>query len=213
MYQDRLAAGTILAEKLADRFFGPLAILAVPRGGIVVAAPIARRLHTRLGILVTRKIGHPANPEVAIGAVMADGSAVLDHDLIERSAISREFLRQAIAAGYGELKRRLLLYTGSEVPAPVAGKTAVIVDDGIATGYTVRAAITWLKTLHPAKIVLAVPVAPPEIIAELIRDVDEIICPLQPAFLTAVGRYYQEFPQNTDAQVLALLEECNKIWS
>jgi len=209
MYQDRQAAGEVLAAKLAARPFGPLAILAVPRGGIVVAAPIARRLNTRLGVLVTRKIGHPANPEVAVGAVMADGSAILDQALINRTGVSQDYLQQAITAEYAELKRRLVLYTGSEQPAPVAGKTAVIVDDGIATGYTVRAAITWLKTLHPAKIVLAVPVAPPETLAELAGEVDEIICPLQPESLMAVGMYYQEFPQNTDKEVLAILKEIN----
>ena len=210
MYQDRQAAGEVLAGKLADRHFGSVAILAVPRGGIVVAAPIARRLKTRLEVLVTRKIGHPVNPEVAIGAVMADGRAILDEDIIGRSGVSQGYLQQAVAAEYAELKRRLVLYTGSEEPAAVAGKTAVIVDDGIATGYTVRAAIKWLKTLHPAKIVLAVPVAPPETIAELAVTVDEIICPLQPPYFMAVGQYYQEFSQNTDAEVLAILAEINK---
>lgn len=209
MYQNRQAAGEVLAGKLADRRFSAPVVLAVPRGGIVVAAPVARRLSVALGVLVTRKIGHPVNPEVAVGAVMADGSAILDENLIRRTAVSRDYLQQAIAAEYAELKRRLVLYTGSELPAPVGGKTAVIVDDGIATGYTVRAAITWLKTLGPAKIVVAVPVAPPETIADLAREVDEIICPLQPALFQAVGMHYQEFPQNSDAEVLAILAEIN----
>lgn len=209
MYRDRQDAGQTLAEELHSRKYANVSLLAVPRGGIVVAAPIARRLGTGLGVLVTRKIGHPANPEVAIGAVMADGSAVLDHGLIERFAIPQEYLQRTIAAEFAEVRRRMVLYSGSDAPPAVAGKTAVIVDDGIATGYTIRAAIKWLKTLGPAQIVIAVPVAPPEVVAELAEQIDEIICPLQPAQLMAVGMYYHDFPQNSDEEVISILQTIN----
>jgi putative phosphoribosyl transferase len=209
MYQDRQEAGEQLADVIAARMYVDVSILAVPRGGIVIAASIARRLGIKLEVLVTRKIGHPANPEVAIGAVMADGSAVLDEKLISTFAISREYLKEAIAREYGELKRRMVLYSGSDSPPPVTGKTAIIVDDGIATGYTVRAAVSWLKSLNPAKIVIAVPVAPPETVLELANQVDEIICPLQPEDFMAVGRYYHHFAQNTDAEVMDILKEIN----
>ncbi|MDR3566192.1 MAG: phosphoribosyltransferase family protein [Negativicutes bacterium] len=210
MYRDRQAAGELLADKLANHKFERVALLALPRGGIVVAAPIALRLNIRLEVLVTRKIGHPANPEVAVGAVMPDGSAILNQGLIATSTVSREYLNKEITAEYAELKRRLLLYTGSEDAASVADQTAIVVDDGIATGYTVRAAIAWLKTLCAARIVLAVPVAPPEIIAELSAEVDEVLCPLQPPFFGAVGMFYQKFPQNTDSEVLAILADVNR---
>ena len=209
MYQNRQAAGEALAENLAARRFQTPMVLAIPRGGIVVAAPIARRLGVRLDILVTRKIGHPANSEVAIGAVMPDGSAILDEEQIARYAISEQYLRQAIAEEYAEARRRMALYTGSQEPPAVAGRTVIVVDDGIATGYTIKAALNWLKSMNPAKIIVAVPVAPSEMVNELARSADEVICLLQPPFFMAVGAHYQEFPQNTDAEVLAILAAVN----
>lgn len=210
MYDNRRQAGETLAAELAARRLENVSLFAVPRGGIVVAAPVAVKLGVPLGILVTRKIGHPANPEVAIGAVMGDGTAVLDEELIRAYAIPQEYLDRIIAREYAEIKRRLIAYTGSDAPPVVAGRTAVIVDDGIATGYTIRAAITWLKTLNPAKIVVAVPVAPPDTVAEIAGDVDEIICPLRPSFFMAVGQHYRDFGQTSDEEVLAILKEINK---
>jgi Predicted phosphoribosyltransferases len=209
MYQNRRQAGEILAAVLAERRYENISLFAVPRGGIVVAAPVAERLGVPVGILVPRKIGHPANPEVAIGAVMTDGTAVLDEEIIRVYAIPQEYVDRAIAREFAEIKRRLIAYTGSDASPVIAGRTAVIVDDGIATGYTIRAAITWLKTLAPARIVVAVPVAPPETVAEIGGDVDEIICPLQPDAFLAVGGYYHEFGQNTDEEVRAILEQTN----
>jgi len=210
MYQNRRQAGETLAAELAARNYQNVTLFAVPRGGVVVAAPVAARLGVALGILVTRKIGHPANPELAVGAVMGDGTAVLDEELIRAYAIPQEYLDRVIAREFAEIKRRLIVYTGSDTPPAVAGRTAVIVDDGIATGYTIRAAITWLKTLGPARIVVAVPVAPPDTVAAIAGDVDEIICPLQPALFMAVGQHYRDFGQTSDEEVLAILREINK---
>jgi predicted phosphoribosyltransferase len=210
LYIDREDAGQQLAEKLQARNYSNVSILAVPRGGIVVAVPIARRLDVGMEVLVTRKIGHPANSEVAIGAVMADGSAVLDNFLIERFAISQEYLQRVIAAEYAEIRRRIVAYSGTDAPPAVAGKTAIIVDDGIATGYTIRAAVKWLNALNPAKTVIAVPVAPPDVVAELANEVDEIICPLQPEQFMAVGMHYRDFPQNSDQEVISILQAINK---
>ncbi len=210
MYQDRRHAGETLAAELAARRYEDISLFAVPRGGVLVAAPIAERLGVGIDILVTRKIGHPANPEVAIGAVMADGAAVLDEALIHTYAVPQEYLDRAIAREFAEIERRMVAYTGSAAIPDFTGRTAVIVDDGIATGYTIRAAIAWLKTLGPAKIVVAVPVAPPETVAEIAGDIDEIICPLQPAAFMAVGRHYRDFPQNSDEEVLAILRAVNK---
>jgi len=210
MYHDRRQAGETLAAALAARNYQNVPLFAVPRGGVVVAAPVAARLGVALGILVTRKIGHPANPELAVGAVMGDGTAVLDEELIRAYAIPQEYLDRVIAREFAEIKRRLIVYTGSDTPPAVAGRTAVIIDDGIATGYTIRAAITWLKTLGPARIVVAVPVAPPDTVAAIAGDVDEIICPLQPALFMAVGQHYRDFGQTSDEEVLAILREINK---
>lgn len=197
----------MLAEQLAGHHLESVCVLGIPRGGIVTAAPIARRFKTKLEVLVTRKIGHPSNPEYAIGAVMPDGQAVLDQTTIRLSNVSKEYLEETIAAQYAELKRRLLRYTGQVTPPEVTGKTAILVDDGIATGYTMKAAIQWLKTLKPAKIIVAVPVAPPETIEELRRLVDIVICPLQPESFLAVGVHYAEFPQTSDEEAIALLQK------
>lgn len=209
MYANRSQAGTVLAGLLAARGYDKVVILAVPRGGIVVAEPVARRLGARLEVLVTRKVGHPANPEVAIGAVMADGTAVLDRRIIQAHAIDQEYLDEAVAREAAEVRRRMVAYSGSDKPPAVAGRTALVIDDGIATGYTIWAAISWLKTLAPAKIVIAVPVAPPETVTELAGSVDEVICPLQPADFMAVGMHYHTFDQNTDEEVLAILRAVN----
>jgi predicted phosphoribosyltransferase len=207
VYQDRRSAGLELAAALATRQFDNVVVLAVPRGGVFVAAPVARRLNARIDVLVTRKIGHPSNPEVAIGAVMPDGSAILDNNLIATFAISQDYIKRSIAEEYMELKRRMVMYSGKGGASGLQGCTAIIVDDGIATGYTVRAAVKWLKTQQPARIVVAVPVAPPDTVEELRREVDEVICPLQPEYFMSVGMYYIDFPQNTDAEVQAILED------
>jgi putative phosphoribosyl transferase len=209
MFANRNQAGEVLAELLAVRGYDDVVILAVPRGGIIVAAPIAKRLGTRIEVLVTRKVGHPANPEVAIGAVMADGTAVLDRRLIRAHGVDQSYLDEAVAREAAEVRRRMVAYSGTDKPPPVAGRTAIVIDDGIATGYTLRAAIGWLRTLAPAKIVVAVPVAPPETVTEFTASVDEVICPLQPANFMAVGLHYRDFGQNTDEEVLAALREVN----
>lgn len=206
MYKNRWEAGELLAEKLANYHLESICVLGIPRGGIVTAAPIAKHFKTSLEVLVTRKIGHPMNPEFAIGAVMPDGSAVFDELTIKASNVPQTYLSKTLAEQHAELQRRLLRYTGSTTPPNVTGKTAIIVDDGIATGYTMIAAIKWLKTLNPAKIVVAVPVGPPETIALLKTLADIVVCPLQPPAFTAVGMHYEEFPQTTDEEAIALLK-------
>jgi len=207
MYQNRWEAGELLAQRLGEYHFQSVCVLGIPRGGIVVAAPIARFFKTKLGVLVTRKVGHPFNDELAIGAVMPDGSAVLDTLTIQTHHISKDYLERTIATQHAELRRRMKLYTGSEMPPDVKGKTVIVVDDGIATGYTMKAAVTWLKTLEPEKIIVAVPVAPPETITELAKSVDMVVCPQQPPDFMAVGMHYREFPQTTDAEAIELLHE------
>ncbi|MBP2656272.1 MAG: phosphoribosyltransferase [Firmicutes bacterium] len=209
MYQDRVDAGRQLAVRLAAHCYGESVVLAIPRGGVVVAAPIAQRLKTRLEVLITRKIGHPANSEVAVGAVMPDGSTVIDPTA--KSILSEEYLAAVAAKEYEEIKRRMTAYQGSSRTPEVAGRVAIIVDDGIATGYTIRAAVKWLRALKPGRIVIAVPVAPVCLVAELRTLVDDVICPSQPKRFMAVGMYYRDFSQTADEEVIALLDEVNGV--
>jgi putative phosphoribosyl transferase len=206
MFKDRIHAGQMLAEKLAAVKTDHLRLLAVPRGGVVVAAPIALKLQCSLGVLVTRKIGHPLNSEVAFGAVMPDGSAVWDQAVAAKFSIDQARMNELILAEYTEIKRRLRVYTGDDRPPSVTGRSVIIVDDGIATGYTIHAAVQWLKTLEPAKIIIAVPVASPDVIEWLTAQADAVICLLQPADFAAVGMYYEDFSQTTDAEVLDILQ-------
>jgi putative phosphoribosyl transferase len=209
MFKDRIAAGQMLAKKLEYLKKDNVCILAVPRGGIVVAQPIAQTLKSKIHVLVTRKIGHPANSEVAIGAVMPDGSAVRDSRIIESLGITSHDFDQWVKEEYQEVQRRQILYTGSNQPPHVTGKVAIIIDDGIATGYTIRAAIKWLQQQQPLSIMIAVPVAPPDIIIELAKEVDDIICLLQPEPFWAVGMHYEEFSQTTDQEVADILHIAN----
>lgn len=207
MFKNRREAGMVLAEKLSLMKLVQPCLLAVPRGGVVVAQPVAERLNAKIGVLVTRKIGHPLNPEVAIGAVMPDGAVVWDREQVRGIGITQELFQQLAEREYAEIKRRMAEYPGSSQPPDVKEKTVIIIDDGIATGYTIRAAVNWLKTLEVARIVIAVPVAPPDIVQELLLEVDEVICPVQPKDFAAVGMYYEDFSQTTDEEVMHILQQ------
>lgn len=205
MYRDRLHAGEELYVSLTGYLLEDPVLLALPRGGVIVAKPIAEAIRKPIEILITRKIGHPQNPEVAIGAVMPDGSAVLDDYAVKRWNISADYIEDAIQSEIAEIKRRMVLYAGSSEPPVVFGRTAILIDDGIATGYTIKAAVQWLKKQMPERIVVAAPVAPPEVVAELLAMVDDVVCPLQPEPFYGVGQFYEEFPQNTDEEILIIL--------
>lgn len=209
MYKDRKAAGIRLAEELGRRNFGTVSLLAIPRGGIIVAGPVADRLGTRIEVLVSRKIGHPNHPEVAIGAVMADGSAILNEKMIDLLGISPKYIQKKIVSEYEELQRQLVVYTGSNKPPVVGGKTVIVVDDGIATGYTLQAALKWLRSLAVAKVIIAVPIASWEAAMDLGEVADEFICPIQPSSFVSVGAYYENFSQTSDEEVLNTLEKAN----
>lgn len=211
MFKNRDEAGQLLAEKLNQLSLNQLCLLAVPRGGVAVALPIAKKLHTHIQLLLTRKIGHPQNPEVAIGAVMPDGSAIYQEPIIKAIGISTEALKTMIATEYQEIQRRRILYTNSTQAPRISGMTAMIIDDGIATGYTIRAAIKWLKQEHAANIIISVPVAPSDVVLELAREVDEVICLVQPDPFYAVSMYYENFTQTTDQEVIEMLNSMNAV--
>ncbi len=207
-YADRRDAGRRLAEALSFLKGRPdLLVLAVPRGGVVVGTEVARALGAPLDVIIARKIGAPDNPELAIGAVAADGTLVLDEDLVGRLGVSDSYIKAATERDRQEIERRLRAYRGDRPPPAVEGKTVVLVDDGVATGATTLAAIRSLRKQHPRELILAVPVGPPETIAMLNREVDRTVVLQTPELFWAVGAFYQAFEQTTDEEVVDLLKE------
>jgi predicted phosphoribosyltransferase len=205
MWRDRRQAGRYLAEALKEFKNKDVIALAIPRGGVVVGDEVARTLNVPLDIVVPRKIGAPFNPELAIGAVAADGSRVLDHGLIQRLDVSEKYLKNEIERQTEEIKRRVSEYRGDRPPLKIEGKTVILVDDGVATGATTLAAIKYLRKLKPAQIILAIPVGPPETVEKLKKQVDRLICLSVPSLFYAVGQFYEQFEQTTDAEVIEIM--------
>ncbi len=204
-FASRVAAGQELAAALMSyREQRPL-VLAVPRGGVVVASPVASALGSRLDIIIPRKIGLPHNPEVAVAAVTEDGTLLTDPELIAALGITEDYLAAASAGQREEIRRRRRIYCGDRTAPYLRGETVILVDDGIATGLTTKAALASVRSQHPERIVLAVPVAPPAVLRDLRRLVDEVVCLLAPEPFYAVGQFYREFPQVSDAEVIRLL--------
>ncbi|MDO8514797.1 MAG: phosphoribosyltransferase family protein [bacterium] len=209
MFNDRHDAGKKLALKL-ERYRGKGAVvLALPRGGVVVGYEIARVLALPLDIIAVRKIGHPASPEYAIGAIDEHGATILNN--VETLEIEGRWLAEETERQREEAKRRSALYRGERDPVNITGKTAIIVDDGIATGLTMRLAVRSTKTQRPEKIVIAVPVAPPESIRALHEEgADEVIVLESPEeFLGAVGAHYITFDQVEDNEVVRLMKSAS----
>jgi putative phosphoribosyl transferase len=212
MFVNREEAGQQLVQRLLhlkDQHPEGVVVLGLPRGGVVVAARIADALGVPLDVLVVRKLGAPGQPELAIGAV-TDGDQpqqIFNDRVIRMLHVSREYLDQEIERQLGEVRRRQALYRGGRPGEPLQGRCAVVVDDGIATGATVRAGIQALRKNAVASIVLAVPVAPPETADALKGEVDELICLHTPGGFMAVGAFYADFSQTSDEEVVTLLEE------
>lgn len=204
-FYNRQEAGRLLGEALR-RFRGPeTVVLGVPRGGVVVAAEVARALDAPLDVVISRKLGAPQQPELAIGAVVSGGQRLLDEPAIRYLGVTREYLDQETAAQLEEIDRRLGAYREGRPPVDIRGKTVVLVDDGIATGYTIRAALVGLRNQETARLVVAVPVAPISTCEELRRLADEVVCLYTPEPFLAVGAWYEDFEQNTDEEVTDLL--------
>jgi putative phosphoribosyl transferase len=208
-YADREAAGVALARALvaAEPDLAPDAVvLGVPRGGVVVAAAVARRLGLDLDVALARKVGAPGHPELAIGAVAGGDAVWLNEGLIDRLGVSPTWVEDACGRERLELDRRRLAYGLAEAPA-IGGRTAVVVDDGVATGATLAVVLGALAALAPRRLICAVPVAPPDAVASLARLCDRIVCPLTPHRFGAVGAWYRVFTQTSDAEVIALLRD------
>lgn len=207
VYKDRKDAGKQLAEKLMHyRDKAEVIVLGLPRGGVTVACEIAMALHCPLDILIVRKIGFPGNPELAAGAVSETGTVVLNEDIVAGYGVSRAYLERETARQKEEIARRIALYRGGKGVPPLTGKTVILVDDGVATGATARAAISTLKQEKLAKLVLALPVASQEAEQEIAPLVDEWVCLQAPAGFRAVGQYYGDFTQVEDEEVVAMLK-------
>jgi predicted phosphoribosyltransferase len=209
LFRDRTDAGRALAERLAPRFRGVprLRVLGLPRGGIPVAAEVASRLDAPLDVFVVRKLGVPGHEELAMGAIATGGVRVVNDDVVRHLGITADTLDRVAAEEQAELLRREGAYRGGRPPLDLAGATVILVDDGLATGSTMRAAVAAVRQLGPAKVVVAVPVAAPQTRDDFAREVDEIVCVATPDPFMAVGRFYEDFTQTTDAEVGDLLAE------
>jgi putative phosphoribosyl transferase len=208
-YRDRRQAGEVLADAVADALAAlperPVLVLALPRGGVPVAAPVAERVGAPLDVLLVRKVGMPGHEELALGAVADGGVLVRNDSVLKVTGVDEPTFERAVARARAQLDERARALRGDRpVPSP-AGHAVVLVDDGLATGATMRAAVAAAQGAGAAAVVVAVPVGAPETCAELARLADAVVCPLQPNGLGAVGAWYDDFTQTTDAEVRALL--------
>ncbi len=205
MFRDRKEAGRLLAEKLRRYQDDPNAlILAIPRGGIPVAFEVADRLHLPLDVIVIKKIGFPGNEEFAIGAAGL-GGVYINRGITDAYAVSEEYIQEQVAARQKEIEARYKLFRGENRPAPVAGKNIIVIDDGIATGATVRMALTLLKEQKPHELIVATPVAPPETESQFEGLADGFICLCQPGMFSAIGQFYVDFSQVDETTARTLL--------
>lgn len=206
IFKDRQEAGIYLAEKLEKYKNSDAEVYALPRGGVVVAAQIARQLEIPLNVAITRKIGHPYNPEYAICAI-SEGDGLICNEK-EKEAVGPDWLEEAVKREQDEIKRRRDEYGLLTTRATsIQGSTVILVDDGVATGLTMKAAIKWVKSGSPKRIVVAIPVVPFETAEELKKEVDELVAlEISEYYLGSVGSYYINFPQVNDTEVVSLLK-------
>lgn len=202
-FADRSDAGRVLARALADREWTDPLVLGLARGGVPVAVEVASALGGELAVAVARKIGAPGHPEYGVGAVTADGEPIFDEDALRTLHLTADDLAETCAAERQEARRRLALYRDG--PVRPAGRDVLLVDDGLATGVTARAALREARGQRPRRLVLAVPVGAADAVRALAADADLVVCPHAPTDFRAVGRFYERFDQTTDDQVVALL--------
>jgi predicted phosphoribosyltransferase len=206
LFHDRFDAGRQLAAELPDYADRPdVLVLALPRGGVPVAFEVARALHAPLDVFLVRKLGVPGRKELAMGAIASGGVRVLNEDLVEGLGVPEDVLDAVTAQERAELERRERAYREGRPPPAVRGRTVILVDDGLATGSTMRAAVHALRAQGPARIVVAVPVGAPETCAEFQDEADEAVCARTPDPFYAVGLWYSDFTQTTDEEVRDLL--------
>jgi putative phosphoribosyl transferase len=206
-FADRVDAGKRLASALKDFKGKDAIVLAIPRGGVVVGYQIAKELNLRLDVIIPRKIGAPDNPELAIGAMTEDGTAILDEGLMNYLGVPRQYVKEESERQKNEINRRLKMYRQNESTPDLKGCDVIIVDDGIATGSTMKAALASVKKGGAKTVTIAIPVGPPSTINELRKQADKVICPYMPEYFAAIGQFYGDFTQTTDEEVIQLLKE------
>lgn len=212
-FRDRRDAGRALAAELRQRGYREMAdaiVLALPRGGVPVGYEVAMELHVPLDVFMVRKLGVPGHEELAMGAIASGQIRVLNHGVINALVIPEAAVNRVAREEQMELERREHRYRGDRPPPDVRGRTVVVVDDGLATGSTMRAATAALRQREPARIVVAVPVAAQEACQSFRNIVDDIVCPLTPTPFRAIGQWYEDFSQTTDEEVRELLERANR---
>jgi predicted phosphoribosyltransferase len=187
-----------------------LIVLALPRGGVPVGVEISRALHAPLDVFISRKLGAPGQPELGIGAVAQGGTRVLNQDIVQQIGIPDEYIEEITHRELAEVERRLRFLRGDRPAPEVRDRTAILVDDGLATGVTARAAVRALRARNPLRLVLAVPVCPPRTARLLAPEVDDLICLRTPEDFVAVGLWYRDFEQVTDDEVVELLERARR---
>lgn len=207
IFKNRKQAGEQLAQQLKRYQGKDTVVLAIPRGGVVVGREVARALDCPLDVIIPRKIGAPGNSEFAIGAIGPHDQIFLDQEIIGQYQIPKEYINAEIGRQGLEMERRERVYRGGRPPLSLKDKTVILVDDGIATGATTRVAIQSVKCQNPKELVLAVPVGPKDIMTALEKEVDEVVCLATPEPFYAIGQFYQEFSQNTDRQVVEILQK------
>ncbi len=211
IYKDRKDAGLQLASRLTkykDR--EDVLVLALPRGGVVIGYEVAKALNCLLDIIIIRKIGFPGQTELAIGAVSETGAVVLNEDIISTYTVSKEYIEEEISRQKKEISRRITLYRSGKGIPPLDGKIIILVDDGVATGATIKAAISTLKNEKIVRLVAALPVSSKDAEEKIKKTVDEWVCPETPLDFAAVGNYYQDFTQVSDEEVVELLKQKTK---
>jgi predicted phosphoribosyltransferase len=209
-FRNRKEAGQRLAAGLQEYRGKEVIVLAIPRGGVVVGYEVAKALEAPIDIVVPRKLGAPGNPELAIGAVAEDGTLILDDNLVNMLGVSVEYVNRVVNSELAEIKRRTLKYRAGMEPIKLSSKTVIIVDDGLATGATMKAAITSARKRGASEIVVATPVAPPDTVLEISKLVNRVVCPVVYEPFFAIGQFYDDFSQVEDEEVIHLLEIARK---
>lgn len=205
-FKDQVSAGKLLAQELEKYQSRDAIVMAIPRGGVATGYGLAKKLSLPLDVIVTRKIGAPDNPELAIGAVgETKGSLWLNKPLVVQLGVSDQYIKSETKIQKLEIKRRERIYRKGKRPLNLKGKIVILVDDGLATGATMIAAVREIRNMGPEKVVVAIPVAPPETVERLKNEADEVVCLQTPSLFFAVGQWYENFKQYSDKEVIKLL--------